>query len=242
MTLEESKNHAAYNVAPDPQLDIPEGEKPDLFEFLVSLPDVDVELTPIPVEEAEEYEEAAAEKAEKEKKAENLANRIRACSKVPQIISFSVLLAEDEGVAEVFEFLFKDENYKDILYVKGKKDTYYYSHTYMANSFAHIAANVVEEDDARTIAHSVREHSKYPSLSDRNFFREYPFHLSDEQIEQVRMVFQVDPDYEDIKEIEFNNVLFFYSTLHFPPGQALDYAQNAFMTKWGMTDADGNLI
>ncbi|MCL2168860.1 MAG: hypothetical protein FWB74_02415 [Defluviitaleaceae bacterium] len=227
-----------YNIAPDPGLNIPEGEKIDLFEFLESQPDVNVELSPLP--EAEN-EPAQDEKTKEEKKIEALASRIRSASKVPQIVPFATLFAEDEGVAELFEKLFANEDYKDILHVQGKKDTYYYSHPTMANSFALIAVNLAEGDDVHTMAHSIRVQAKFPLLTPLDFFTSYPFYMSDEQIKLARAAFKTNPAYEDIKEIEHYNTLFFYSTHGISEKFAPAYAQEVFMTKWGMMDEHGNI-
>ncbi|MCL2168518.1 MAG: hypothetical protein FWB74_00670 [Defluviitaleaceae bacterium] len=226
-----------YNVAPDPRLDIPEGQKVDLFAFLESQPDANFELGDF----TEEVAEPEPELLEEAKKVNALAERIRVCSKNAQIISFSVLFEEDEGVVGVFENLYKDESYNDILNIKGVKDTYYYSITTMSSQFAQVAVNVVEGDDARTMAHSIRVRSKYPALTDAPFFKGYPCFFSDEQIAQVREVFKVDENYKDIKEVEFLKTLFFYSADILPyPEQAHLYAQQAMGNKYGLVDTDGN--
>jgi len=228
MALEE-KQSGTFEVPPLARLDIPDGEKPDLFDFLVSQPDPGIDLSPLPEEKAEECtpDEQAEEKNEDEKKVDALAERIRSRAKAAQITPFAMLYSEDEAVYEVFENLFKDENFSDIVYIKGDKDTYYYSDKPMTEYFATISVLVAEKNDPRTAAHAIRGHSKHPGATPVEFFKNYPYFFTADQIEQICETFKTDPDYEDIQTFSLGGMEYFHSTLYLPRGTAVSLVEDS---------------
>ena len=226
MALEEKKDPAApadnVSAPPDSRLDIPEGEKPDLLEYLAGLPDVEGEDaamdSPLSNEENAKQEVSEIQAEEKlEITPELLAELIRSRAKAALITPLSLLQNEKPDVLEMLNTLSADEAYKDIICIKGDKDSYYYSNNIMSNSFANIAVLVEEKDDARTLAHSVRERSAYPALTYARFFMGYPFNFSAERMEQVKAVLKSNNAYEDIQTVSYANVEFFYSTQSIKP-------------------------
>lgn len=223
----DEERHDTIVTSTYPRLDIPEGEKPELLDYLVSLPDVDVDLPPIP-EAKNKPEPQMEEKTEEENKAEALASFIRNRTKAAQVCPFAMLYSENEDVGEVLENFSGDEAFNDIVYIKGDKDTYYYSNKTMTEYYANIAILVEEKNDSRTVAHSVREHSKYPAPTPVQFFMKTPFFLSSSQLDQVRNIFKIDPNYEDIKEFKLDNGMeYFYSTLSLTHYAAFSLAEDA---------------
>lgn len=215
---------------PHKDLNIPEGESPNLFEYLASLPDVDVEMSPLPNQE--EVDETACQKAEEteEMYIETLATLLRERSRVGAITSFSVLQKEneDKDISKVFESFETDEKYQDIVYIQGSKDKYYYSNIPMTSQFANIAALVEEKDLPSTVAHVVRTRSAYPASTKVEHFKGYPYHYSDEELKQVREVFKTNPNYADIGEFKLRNkVEYLFSTEHMTPQLAFALEEDA---------------
>jgi hypothetical protein len=200
--------------------DIPEGEKPNLFDYLASLPDVEEDETPPSLAgegaepEAGEGSNAQAEETP-ENKLETLVEIIRFRAKAAHITPLALLKEED--LTDALEDLANNDAYKDIVCIKGDKDSYYYSNTIMTDSFANIAVRVEEKNDAMTLAHCVRERSAYPALTYSNFFDGYPFNFSPTQMEAIKSVIKTDPAYADIQVITLYCAEFFYSTLHIKP-------------------------
>jgi len=194
--------------------DTPDEEKPDLLDYLAGLPDVEMD-TSFPNEEKKDPEPQPEEKAEN--RLETLAALIRSRAKAAQITPLAALRKEDSGVLEDLNALAADEAYKDIVCIKGDNDSYYYSDKTMTTSFANIAALVEEKNDARTLAHSVRERSRYPALTYAHFFMDYPFYFSASRMEQIKQALKADSAYEDIQVFKYANVEFFYSTQSLKP-------------------------
>lgn len=133
-------------------------EKPDLLDYLESLPDVE---DPFPPSEPEE--EAPAEAVEK-RPAQVLADFIRKRSAAAALTARKSLMEEAENMEELIAAMAQDEDCKDIRHVDGQKDVYYYSEENMANNYAMIAALIEDKDVCRTIAEMVRFNCKtYPT-------------------------------------------------------------------------------
>lgn len=216
MTLDE-RNKAIMEVSPYPRLDIAGDEKPDLFEYIEGLPDVDMELAPL--------EDVKEDKVEGE--AEVLVEFIRKRAKASHITSFGVLLSENEGAAAVLEKVLCDENFDDIVEIKGTKESYYYSNQVMTDSFAKIAVLVHEKDYPSTVAHVVRDRSKYPSPTPVKHFVYYPYFYSAELLSQIRETLKDDPNYQDIKEFKLDNGMeYFYSNISLEHRLAVGLAED----------------
>ena len=191
----------ALKASPYPRLnELPEGEEPDLFVYLKSLPDAKIppnyEGSPV-----EGNEEEAPEKTEEELKIEALAEKIRSRTRESQVTSLTLLLSEDSETPKILEMLSKDEAFKDIVHLEGQKDTYYYSDLTMTSQFANIAILIEEKDYLHTVAQMVRLHTKtYPAPTAESYFTSPPYRYPKAQMEQVRLMLKDDPRYADIKE------------------------------------------
>ena len=200
-------------LSPYPRLDIPEGESPDLFAYLKSLPDVEGEEDD---DEAVE-EPAAVEKTEEQKKMEALAEKIRSRTKDLHLVTaHAVLLSEDSEFPGTLEMLSRDEAFKDIVSIAGQKDTYYYSEATMTSQYANIVVLIEEKDYLYTVAKMVRYHAEtYPAPTAERYFTDPPYNFAKPHMERVRRTLQNDPRYEDIKEITAENgKIYLYSTKH----------------------------
>ena len=91
-------------------------EKPDLLDYLESLPDVE---GPFPPSEPEE--EAPAEAVEK-RPAQVLADFIRKRSAAAALTARKSLMEEAENMEELIAAMAQDEDCKDIRHVDGQKD------------------------------------------------------------------------------------------------------------------------
>ena len=210
-------DEAILKSSPYPRLDIPEGEKPELMEYLNSLPEAEVPPdfeNDLADEQEEEKEEIAVEKSPEQLKAEALAQRIRENTIALQVTPRALLLGGDSETPKILEMLSTDEAFKDIAQMTGQNDTYYYSSSNMTSQYANIAVLVKEGDHFYTVASLVRYHTKeYPTPTAAVYFEHSPYDFSKEMINQVREGFKSDPKYADIKEIiTENRQIYFYSS------------------------------
>ncbi len=169
-------------------------EKPDVFDYLQSLPDVEDPFAP------SEPEPEASPEPEKTK-AQLLADFIRERCR-SALITPKQLIAKDEPEIEaLLAELAADESCADIRQVKGQKDVYFYSEELMANNYAKIAMLTLEKDDARTVAEMVRFNCKaFPTPTPLYYFARQPFFLSREKMKAVLAQMKEDPEYQDIRE------------------------------------------
>lgn len=177
-------------------------DKPDLMEYLDSLPDVEDPFPPM--------EEAVIEE---KTPAQELADYIRLRSSAAQVTSKSALEGEIEDFSERMEALMQDDTCKDIAWTKGAKDLYYYSKDNMSDNYAMIAALVEEKNLAETIAQMVRFNCRtYPLPTPFSYFERHPYYATMPQIERAVDVLEREPAYEDIKVFaNSDNVRYFYA-------------------------------
>ena len=181
--------------------------KPDVFDYLQSLPDVEDPFQP-----SEPEPELPPEPVKT--KAQLLADFIRARCKSALITPKALIAKDEENVDALLEELFADETCKDIRFVKGHKDTYYYSEELMANNYAKIAMLTLEKDDARTVAEMVRFNCKaFPTPTPLYYFARQPFFLSKETMTALIAQMKSDPEYQDIREViaDVNGEKYLYS-------------------------------
>lgn len=177
-------------------------EKPELMEYLNSLPEVEDPFPPM-------EEEAEMEKSP----AQELADYIRLRSSAAQVTAKSVLESEIEDFPQRMEELSQDETCKDIASTQGAKDIYYYSREHMSDNYAMIAALVEEKDLVETIARMVRFNCKtYPLPTPFNYFERHPYYATMPQIERAVDVLEREPKYQDIRVFaNRNKAKYFYA-------------------------------
>jgi hypothetical protein len=220
---------------------IPEDENVDLFEYLLSQPDVDVDLPLSSAKQENAVDIQAQEKTEKQLKTETVAELIRKRSGAAQLTAYSQLKDADEGmdeiIDEIIEMISSDEAYADINSIKGQKDTYFHSTQSMTGYFAAIGVDIIEKNYAYSIANMVRSRckSKIPSFTLKHYFTQYPYFYTIEEIDQVIEIFKSDPNYADIGIIEQEDIdtALLYSTLH----HSRDYILS-FLLPPNLDDAD----
>ena len=197
---EESPEQAAQNEAPEGAQN-QEG-KPELMEYLDSLPEVEDPFPPM-------EEEGAKEKTP----AQELADDIRIRSAAAQVTAKSALEAEIEDFSQRMELLLQDETCKDIAFTTGAKETFYYSRDTMSDNYAMIAALVEEKNLAETIARMVRFNCKtYPLPTPFTYFERHPYYATRPQIERAVDVLKREPQYQDIQIFQnSDNVSYFYA-------------------------------
>jgi len=181
-------------------------EKPDLFDYLESLPDVEDPFEP----SAQEEEEAPAEPSE----LDLLAQYIRARSAAGLLTGKSKMLKETPELEEVFAQFAENEAYADIRIEEGKKDLYYYSTPTMAVNYAHMAMLAEERDHCRTIADIVRFNCKVgPACTFVYFFTSAPYNMTKTQIDVTLDLMKTREEFADIQEtISFNGKRYLYTT------------------------------
>lgn len=184
-------------------------EKPDLIEYLKTLPEVEVPYPPF----EEDEPVAAPERSE----AEKLADEIRFRTRQEELTSAGELLALREDAQALLEQMRDLESCADISKIAGQRDTYYYSSTWMTDNYARIAMLVRDKDWPRTIAEMVRFNCKtYPSATPYEYFTRPPYLLTMPQIERALTALFRSEDYRDIVRIEASNGSpYLYSTTYF---------------------------
>jgi len=198
-------------------------EKPDLIEYLESLPEVEVPYTP--------FEEDPVIEARERSEAELLACEIRLCTREEELISLSQLRSLYENADVLLEEMKGLETCADIFSIQGNKDVYYYCTTYMTDNYAKIAMLVLEKDWPRTIAEMVRFNCKtYPCSTPYEYFMRPPYLMTKPQL--MRALDQVfrNEAYKDIVSVNASNgAPYLYSTEYFTEryGKALaDYGED----------------
>ncbi len=182
-------------------------KKPDIFDYMQSLPDVEDPFKPSEPEPEQPPEPVKT-------KAQLLADFIRTRSKSALITPKALIAKDEEDMEGLLKDLFQDESCKDIKLVAGRKDVYFYSDEYMANNYAKIAMLTLEKDDARTVAEMVRFNCKaFPTPTPVYYFARQPFFLSRETMDAIIAQMKTDPEYQDIRECtaEINGERYLYS-------------------------------
>lgn len=170
--------------------------KPDIFDYMQSLPEVDDPFQPSPPDPEPEPE---PEKT----KAQLLADFIRERCRSALITPRKLIEKDEEDADSLIAEMLGDESCKDIRSVKGKKDEYFYSEELMANNYAKIAMLTLEKDDARTVAEMVRFNCKaFPTPTPIYYFARQPFFLDQERMRVIIDQMRSDPDYQDIRQCE----------------------------------------
>ena len=182
-------------------------EKPDMIDFMQSLPEVE---DPFPPSEPEPEAPPEPEKT----KAQLLADFIRERAQ-GGLITPKALIAKDEPeIDALLAELAADETCKDIRTVEGQQDIYYYSDEVMANNYAKIAMLTIEKDDARTVAEMVRFNCKaFPTPTPVYYFARQPFFLDRERMKAVVAGMKEQEAYRDIREViaDVNGEPYLYS-------------------------------
>ena len=212
--------------SPYPRLEIPQGETPDIFAYLQSLPDVDL---PPGFHEENAEKDANAGKTGERIQTEALAEKIRKRTKALEVTAYAWLLREDSEAKRLLELFSLDEAYNDIVQIAGQKDTYYYSSATMTSQYATIAVLIEEKDHLLTVAQMVRYHAKtYPSPTAERYFLDPPYNFPKPQMEQLRRMFANHQLYADIKEVTTKNgKVYLYSSEHMTERYAQALADRA---------------
>ncbi len=194
--------------APVPAEEAPQSpEKPDIFDFMQSLPEVNDPFPPSgPIPEAPPEPEKS--------KAQLLADFIRERCRSALITPKEMISRDEEDVEALLSEMAADESCQDIRSVQGQKDLYFYSDELMANNYAKIAMLTLEKDDARTVAEMVRFNCKaFPTPTPFYYFSRQPFFLNRERMQAITAQMKADPAYQDIRECtaEINGEPYLYS-------------------------------
>lgn len=193
LTLEKREaQDAAARVAAAEQ----SGKKPDIFDYMQSLPDVEDPFKPSDPEPDLPPEPVKT-------KAQLLADFIRERSRSALITPKALIAKDEEDIETLLKDLAADEQCKDIRTVEGRKDIYFYSDEAMANNYAKISMLTLEKDDARTVAEMVRFNCKaFPTPTPVYYFARQPFYLNRETMKAIIAQMKTDPEYQDIRECE----------------------------------------
>jgi len=183
-------------------------KKPDLIEYLTSLPDTDSAI---------EQETTLNEEPKEQSAEEKVLEAIRNATMQEMLISASALVAMDENAEEILNKISENPSCNDIRCICGNKDRYYYSSSYMTDNYAMIAMLVLEKDWLRTVAEMVRFNCRtYPSSTPYEYFTRNPYRLTLPQLERTILQMSRMKEYEDIVSVEaFNGAKYLYSRLIF---------------------------
>lgn len=193
----------------EPPMSEPDQDKPDLIDYLESLPEVEVPYTPFKEDEVIE--------APQRSKAEKLADEIRLRTREEELVSLAQLRSVCDNADELLEEMKSLKSCADISGIQGDQDTYYYSDTYMTDNYAKIAMLVLERNWPKTIAEMVRFNCKtYPCSTPYEYFMRPPYLMTKPQL--MRALDQVfrNEAYKDIVSVNASNgAPYLYSTEYF---------------------------
>lgn len=181
------------------------------------------------VAEAENAEEVTEEVAPEEEaepelnKPLELYKVIRKKTEKSETVSRSQLLfqppegLEKEDVTALLDSLNgeeRPEELKDITWVKGRKDVWYYDGTIMTPHYAELYSMIQEKDLLHTIASVARSDSHlYPLVTSFRKLMDVPFRMTEDELLGAEARFMLSPEYEDIRTVTASNgVKGFYST------------------------------
>ncbi|MBE5798758.1 MAG: hypothetical protein E7321_02255 [Clostridiales bacterium] len=183
----------------------------DVFEYMDSLPEVHDPFEPS--EDPMIEDPTLGPDYTQLKEGEILANYIRERTMSVNLTPRKELEAEDPTIADTIEEMLSLESCQDIRIVKGQKDEYFYSFSYMAKNYAMIAMLVYEKDIPHTIAHMVRFNCKtYPAPSPVEYFTRHPFSYTKPQLDHAIRMIQQNEAYKDIKVLTtWNGHQYLYS-------------------------------
>ncbi|NLY45727.1 MAG: hypothetical protein GX053_07020 [Tissierella sp.] len=203
-------------------------EKPDLFDYLDTLDDIEDQY--IPLEEAE-VEEIEVEMTE----AQLLANFIRVRSQGATLTSQSLLEKDGQDLKELLNSLKDDKSCQDIVLIKGAKEVYYYSNEFMSDNYAKIAVLVEDKDIPKTIVEMVRWNGKtYPCATPLYYFSNSPYFYTKAQIQRALERIRQNEEYSDIGELTTgNDVRYLYSTIHMSEKYARALAEGVEYGEYG---------
>ena len=171
-----------------------DGQKPDIFEYMQSLPEVG---DPFPPSAPEPEMPPEPEQT----RAQLLACFIRERCGSSLITPLELIRKDEPDIDALLAELAADETCRDICSIKGQKDTYYYSDELMAHNYAKIAMLTLERDDARTVAEMVRFNCKaFPTPTPVYYFARQPFFLDRERMKAIIAQMKTDEAYQDIRE------------------------------------------
>ena len=103
---------------------------------------------------------------------------------------------------------------KDMIALKGRKDTWYYDGTIMTGRYAELDSMIQEKDILHTIATVTRSDSAlYPKTTEFRKLQDMPFWFTEDELLGAAARFQLEPGYEDIKVLTASTGMkAFYST------------------------------
>ena len=203
--------HAVIDGTAKPAVEPSKDSPVDVFEYMDSLPDV-----PDPFEPSEDpmiEDPNLGPDYTQLKESEILANYIRERTRSVNLTPRKELEAEDPTIHDTIDEMLSLESCQDIRIVKGQKDEYFYSFSFMAKNYAMIAMLVYEKDIPHTIAHMVRFNCKtYPAPSPVEYFTRHPFSYTKPQLDHAIRMIQQNEAYKDIKILQtWNNRPYLYS-------------------------------
>lgn len=183
----------------------------DIFEYMDSLPEVNDPFEPS--EDPMIEDPTLGPDYTQMKEGEILANYIRERTQSVNLTPRKELEAEDPTIGDAIEEMLSLESCQDIRIVKGQKDEYFYSFSYMAKNYAMIAMLVYEKDIPHTIAHMVRFNCKtYPAPSPVEYFTRHPFSYTKPQLDHAIRMIEQNEAYKDVKVLTtWNGARYLYS-------------------------------
>ncbi|MBQ9196621.1 MAG: hypothetical protein IJ157_05190 [Clostridia bacterium] len=170
-----------------------QAEKPELFAYMQSLPEVN---DPYPPSEAEPEAAPEPELTPTQTLAAYISQRTEAAELTP----LSLLRGEIENADELLAAMAEDDTCRTIATVQGAKEVYYYDSEIMTKNYAMIAMLIADKDLPRTMAEMVRWNCKtYPSPTPKAYFKRHPYYMTDEQLDVAVNTMANDEKYRDIK-------------------------------------------
>lgn len=181
-----------------------ESKKPDLIEYLQSLPEVEDTFEPF-----EEDEPIVVEQTQEG----IMADFIRERTLLSMVTASQLLKESFENYEELILKML--ETCEDIACVDGEKDKYYYCNATMTANYAMIAMLIEDKNMPRTIAQMVRERATYPAATPCSYFLRSPYNWTKTQLNNALVALSKREEYADIVQVNaFNGEPYLYSRNH----------------------------
>ncbi len=176
-------------------------EKPDLLEYLGTLPEVE---DPYPPFAEEEPKQPAGDSV-----VDQWLLMIAQASRQGKLVPERELACSGQDRDAALEEL---SGLPQIRRQKGKTDVYYSHRDYMTDFYAEIMTNVMDKDIPATIAAVTRRRSRYPATTAMRHFTREPYYWTRQQIERAYTMMQREEEYCDIAMVTaVNGEPHFYS-------------------------------
>jgi len=124
--------------------------------------------------------------------------------------------------------LSENTDFADIKEIRSSKALYFCSTNFMSDSYAELAVMLEEKDLLRMVVSTIRNDCKvYPRPTSIEIFKDSPYHISDDEIQDLLKILESDKQYSDISFCRTSvDSIYLYST------EYMQKAQAEYLSEW----------